>query len=107
MKDLNSEKDQSHPLYLSDRDHLDRMLAKDSPEDKDIVDLARLFLRYQGFPGATDLQADMLKTLASWGISHQELNVRARKLWESGYRPGKAPTEKVGSGFDTSETEEK
>jgi len=107
MKELNSGKDQSHPLYLSDRDHLDRMLAKDSPEDKDIVDLARLLLRYQGFPGAADLQADMVKTLALWGISHQDLNDKARELWSNGYRPGKASSEKVGSGFDTAESEEK
>jgi len=107
MKDLNSGKDQSHPLYLSDRDHLDRMLAKVSPEDRDIVDLARLLLRYQGFPGAADLQEDMVKTLALWGITPQELNERARLLWTNGYRPGKTTNEKVGSGFDTAESEEK
>ena len=49
---------QNHPLYSIDRDHLDRLLANDSPSNVDIVDLARLHIRYQGFPGALDLQED-------------------------------------------------
>ena len=33
---------QSHPLEASDRDHLDRLLARDSPQDGDLADLARV-----------------------------------------------------------------
>ena len=101
-----SNDDQSHPLYSIDRDHVDRMLAKTSPEDRDLVDLARLFIRYEGFPGAADLHSDMIKTLNLWGISLDELNSKVKELWSLGYLPGQAADESVGSGFDTSDGEE-
>ncbi len=97
--------DQNHPLYSTDRDHIDHLLGKDSPEDEDLVQLARLLLRYEGFPGALDLHEDMIKILKTWGLSREMLNARARKLWGSGYRPGMKVDEVVGSGFDTADSE--
>ena len=96
---------QSHPLEASDRDHLDRLLARESPQDADLADLARLLIRYDGFPGADDLQRDMQRLLSIWKLSRDELNTRVRGLWAGGYRPGPASDEAVGSGFDTSEKE--
>ena len=98
-------KEQNHPLYSIDRDHIDRLLAKELPEDGDIVDLARLFLRYEGFPGALDLQEDLNKTLKLWGFSRENLNARARNIWESGFRPGMKAVDAVGSGFDTEDSD--
>ena len=98
-------KEQNHPLYSVDRDHIDRLLAKELPDDGDVVDLARLFLRYEGFPGASDLQNDMKKTLKLWSFTRETLNVRARKIWENGYRPGSKSEDSVGSGFDTKDSE--
>ena len=95
--------EQNHPLYSVDRDHIDRLLAKADPEDGDIVDLARLLLRYEGFPGAIDLKEDMVKTLKCWGLTSDELNTRTRELWRNGYRPGHEGNSSVGSGFDTSD----
>ncbi len=97
--------EQNHPLYSIDREHIDRLLAKELPEDADIVDLARLFIRYEGFPGASDLKDDMNKTLVLWGISKDSLNSRARKIWESSYRPGMKAADIVGSGFDTEDSQ--
>ena len=102
--DVDSLKEQNHPLYSVDRDHIDRMLAMESPEDGDIVDLARLFLRYEGFPGALDLQDDMSRILKLWGLTRETLNVRARKIWEAGFRPGMKAEESIGSGFDTKDS---
>ena len=96
-------KEQNHPLYLVDRDHLNRLMAKDSPEDQDLIDLARLFIRYEGFPGATDLQSDMAKILNLWGISKELLNSRTKEIWEKGFRPGYNSVDVIGSGFDTSD----
>ncbi len=93
---------QNHPLYSIDRDIVDRLLSKHSPKDEDLVDLARLLTRYEGFPGANDLQADMLKILKLWNLSREMLNIRSRQIWGNGYRPGKEIDEVVGSGFDTS-----
>ncbi len=95
--------EQNHPLYLIDRENLDRLLAKDLPEDSDLIDMARLFSRYEDFPGVTDLKLDMVKILKSWGITKEELNLRTRKIWSNGYRPNNSSEEIVGSSFDTSE----
>ena len=97
--------EQNHPLYSSDRDHIDRLLTTEIPAEVDIVDLARLFIRYEGFPGASDLQGDMQKTLKLWGITREILNARARKIWEGGFRPGRKVEDQVGSGFDTEDSE--
>ena len=55
--------EQQHPLYATDRDLVDALLATERPADAQLVDLGRLFMRYAGFPGALDLQADLDKTL--------------------------------------------
>ncbi len=96
---------QNHPLYPVDRELVDRLLAKDSPAEEDLVDLARLLNRYEGFPGAENLQVDMAKALNLWGMTREQLNISARELWSKGYRPGKNIDEAVGSGFDTSEND--
>ena len=41
-----SEPTQSHPLHAIDRDHVDRLLARETPRDGDLTDLARLLIRY-------------------------------------------------------------
>ena len=74
--DANSMKEQNHPLYSIDRDHVDRLMGKEMPEDEDIVELARLLIRYEGFPGARDIQDDMSKTLNLWGLTRETLNLK-------------------------------
>lgn len=95
--------DQSHPLYDADRDTVDRLLAAQTPGDADLIDAARLLMRYQGFPGARDLQEDLAKTLRLWGLDQDSLHTRTRALWAAGYRPTPAAAEAVGSGFDTTD----
>ncbi len=97
---------QNHPLYSTDRQSVDRFLAKDSPDDDDLVDLARLLVRYRGFPGAVDLQEDMVRVLDLWGLTQETLNACTKKLWEEGFRPGKNQKgDVVGSSFDTANQE--
>lgn len=99
-----SEELQAHPLYGSDRNLVDRLLALTVPADQDLVDLARLAMRYDGFPGACDLQDDLVKTLRLWGLSRDELHRRTRAIWAAGFRPGAlVAQEAVGSGFDTAD----
>ena len=95
--------EQAHPLEASDRDLVDGLLAATTPSDEQLVDAARLLIRYDGFPGADDLQQDMQRLLTLWSLSRDELNDQVRALWTQGYRPGAAASEAVGSGFDTSE----
>ena len=98
---------QNHPLYQIDRDNLNRLLAKDKPLQEDLIDLARLFIRYQDFPGADDLKSDMSKTLRAWGLERDTLNAKTQKIWTDGYKPGLSGGEDVGSGFDTSDNTNK
>ncbi len=100
-----SMQEQNHPLYSIDRDNVDRLLSLEQPEDGDIVDLARLLLRYEGFPGAEDLREDMNKLLKIWNISLDQLNLKSREIWGNGYRPGVRSVDSVGSGFDTEDKE--
>ncbi len=95
---------QAHPLYATDRAVVDGLLAAERPGDGHLVDLARLLIRYDGFPGADDLRRDLDKVLRGWRLSRDELHARTRALWEAGYRPGAAvANQAVGSGFDTAE----
>ncbi len=97
---------QAHPLYDTDRDLVDRLLATEVPAPEHLVDLARLISRYRGFPGARDLQDDLQKTLRLWGLELEELHRRTREIWAAGFRPGAQPREQaVGSGFDTADAD--
>jgi hypothetical protein len=99
-----AEEQQSHPLYASDRDLVDQLLAASEPSDAQLVDLGRLLMRYSAFPGALDLQDDLDKTLRLWGLSREQLHQRCRAIWSAGYRPGaEAAPQAVGSGFDTAD----
>ena len=100
------EQTQNHPLYSSDRKNIDDLLAKDTPSDNDLVDLARLLKRYENFPGANDLRIDMSRILGLWELTKEQLNLRTREIWSNGFRPGNEPQETVGSGFDTAESSE-
>ncbi len=95
--------DQKHPLYALDRGHIDRMLSKELPSSEDLIDLARLLNRYEGFSGVKDLQMDLVKILKLWGLTREELNLQTQEIWANGYRPGQKIEEGLGSGFDTSE----
>ena len=89
-----------------DRDLVDRLLAKTSPGEEDLVDLARLFKRYEGFPGVENLKVDLAKTLKLWGITRDQLNSKTSEIWSNGYRPGQNVNEVLGAGFDASENSE-
>ncbi|MGL6134203.1 MAG: DUF3288 family protein [Prochlorococcaceae cyanobacterium] len=95
--------EQSHPLHALDRVLVDRLLAAETPTDELLVDAARLLMRYQGFPGARDIQNDLAKVLRLWGLSRDDVHARTRAIWAAGFRPVPAAGEAVGSGFDTTD----
>tara|TARA_B100001250_G_scaffold201154_1_gene172467 strand:+ start:401 stop:712 length:312 start_codon:yes stop_codon:yes gene_type:complete len=96
---------QSHPLYSTDRENVDRLCSIDSPTSFDFVELARLLIRYQDFTGAEDLNSDMNKLLKKWGINREKLEEKTRKIWSEEFRPtSSSSTDNVGSGFDTSDS---
>jgi Protein of unknown function (DUF3288) len=72
-------KDQDHPQYFSDRQIVNTLLQNE-PSDRNLADLARLCIRYQGFPGARDIQTDLLKVMAKWRLSEEELYDKTREI---------------------------
>ena len=96
---------QNHPLYSTDRENLDRLIGIDVPVNIDLVELARLLIRYQDFKGAEDLNSDIEKLMKKWSLNRDELEKKTRKIWSEGFRPNSSPSpDNVGSGFDTSDS---
>ncbi|HIK38474.1 MAG: DUF3288 family protein [Geminocystis sp.] len=71
--------EQKHPLAPEDRKIID-MIKAEGKTDYNIAEVARLKIRYQGFPGARDIQRDLDFILQQWGMTEEELFATARKL---------------------------
>ncbi len=74
-----SGKDQQHPLWYQDRQVVNGLLES-QPNDYNLAELARLRIRYHGFPGARDIQADLDKVLQQWQMTEEMLFVRTREI---------------------------
>jgi hypothetical protein len=83
MTETSGSQDQQHPLYHRDRTSINILLNQGQSE-YNLVELARLRIRYQGFPGARDIQQDLDRILQLWGLTESELFDQTRQLHESG-----------------------
>lgn len=72
-------KDQQHPQWSNDRQTVNTLLAAD-PSEYNLAELARLRIRYRGFPGARDIQADLEKVLQKWSLTEDELFAKTRQI---------------------------
>ncbi|MGQ9837014.1 MAG: DUF3288 family protein [Cyanobacteriota bacterium] len=80
-------REQQHPQYATDRQLLNELMQQaqeQPPSDWVLVEVARLRIRYQGFPGARDLQRDLDQILQQWGMSEEELFAQTRAIHERG-----------------------
>ncbi|MCJ2541539.1 DUF3288 family protein [Thermostichus vulcanus] len=80
-------REQQHPQYATDRDLLNQLLEQAQAQPRSdwvLAEVARLRIRYQGFPGARDLQRDLDQILQQWGMSEEELFVQTRAIHERG-----------------------
>ena len=93
--------EQTHPLHATDKKLIDSLIAKNRPEDFDLINLARLIKRYDNFPGEIEIKEDIKKTLKFWNITQDILFSKTKKLWSSNFRPSNPSKDLVGSGFDT------
>ncbi|MBW4661461.1 MAG: DUF3288 family protein [Drouetiella hepatica Uher 2000/2452] len=75
-------KDQQHPQWESDRQVANTLLAGE-PSDYNLAELARLRIRYRGFPGARDIQADMEKVLNRWQLTEEALFAKTRQIHQT------------------------
>ena len=95
--------DQIHPLHSTDKKIIDSLITKDSPEDFDLINLARLINRYDNFPGENEIKDDILKILKFWKFTKNSLFTKTKNLWSNNFRPSTRTKDLVGSGFDTSD----
>jgi Protein of unknown function (DUF3288) len=71
---------QRHPQEKIDRVIIDRLLESDPQEPMALAELARLRIRYNGFPGAADLQANLDRILVEWHMTEAQLFAKTRQL---------------------------
>lgn len=76
-------KDQQHPLYDRDRATINNLLHQD-PTNYNLAELGRLRIRYQGFPGARDIQRDLDKILQQWHLTEAQLFEKTRLIHNLG-----------------------
>ena len=94
--------EQTHPLHATDKTIIDKLIIKETPQDFDLINLARLINRYDNFPGEIEIKEDIKKILKFWNITQDNLFSITRKLWSMNFRPQNTSKDLVGSGFDTS-----
>ena len=95
--------EQTHPLHATDKNIIDSLIAKEKPEDLDLINLGRLINRYANFPGEIEIKNDIEKTLKFWKITKNELFSKTRDIWSKNFRPSNSNKDLVGSGFDTTD----
>jgi hypothetical protein len=76
---IKTPKEQQHPQWSSDRQVVNQLLVGD-PTDFNCAELARMMVRYRGFPGGRDIQADLAKTLKRWGLTEEALYEKTRQI---------------------------
>jgi|TARA_R100001443_G_scaffold16704_2_gene27066 hypothetical protein len=91
-----------HPMHSLDRPIVDSIRTKQLKDltNQDIADLARLLIRYSSYPGKDNLKQLIISYLHENGKTPEQLQVKAREIWQSGWRPGQVETSEVGSGAD-------
>ena len=94
--------EQTHPLHETDKNIIDSLITKKTPEDLDYINLAGLINRYINFPGEIEIKNDIEKILNFWKITKTELFSKTKNIWSKSFRPSNTNKDLVGSGFDTS-----
>jgi Protein of unknown function (DUF3288) len=75
---------QRHPQEKIDRAIVELLLESDPNESMALAELARLRIRYRGFPGASEIQADLDRLLVKWQLTEAELFAKTRQLHDTG-----------------------
>ena len=73
-------KDQIHPRQKKDREVIDRLLQGE-PNEYNLLELARLTIRYRDFPGARDIQKDLQTILNKWQFTEEQLYQQTREIY--------------------------
>ncbi|MDB9495874.1 DUF3288 family protein [Spirulina major CS-329] len=76
--------DQRHPQESRDRLILDAIKRDANLSDYNKVELARLLIRYQNFPGARSFQAELSALLTTYDLTPETLFAQTRAIHASG-----------------------
>jgi len=83
----NSPKSEARPNQRHPQAHIDRLTIQQiltgDRTDFNLAELARLRIRYRGFPGAYDLQEDLDRALERWQLTEDELFQHTRAIHNS------------------------
>ena len=80
----NANVDQKHPQNKKDRATVNSLLQVSEPGDRELVELARLIIRYRDFPGARDIQQDLITILDRWNLTEENLYCQTRAIHAQG-----------------------
>ena len=90
-----------HPMDTIDRQTIHSLSPSSEPSDADIVQAARLVMRYRDSRLSPDLMALLGQALQRWSLTVEELFSMARAIWQSGRGPQALNDDQpVGSGAD-------
>ena len=86
-----ADKQYTHPQYKNDREAVNRLMGAEAT-DFNLAELARLRIRYDGFPGAQDIRQDLDAAMKSWGLTEDSLFEKTRAIHaqdEAVFQPGR------------------
>jgi Protein of unknown function (DUF3288) len=69
---------QKHPQERRDLEAIALIRAAGAADPIALAELGRLLIRYQGFPGALDLQNSLQQLLSEWQLTEEELFAKTR-----------------------------
>ena len=89
-------------MHLYDRPLVETIIVKKISEltEKDIVDLARLLTRYNNCQGRECIKDIIIGFLHQNNKTPEQLQIKAREIWQSGWVPEEYATAEIGSGAD-------
>ena len=91
------------PLHQQDWEIIKAFPTDANPSHQNLIDAARLLLRYEGAQASADLYELITSAIAAWGLDRESLFAKTRALWNSGWQPSTTAEPQasgVGSGAD-------
>ncbi len=83
MDNSSAPKPQSHPQEKKDRETLSQIMQGGAEDPVNLAELARLRIRYQGFPGAVSIKDSLEQIMKKWGLTEAELFAKTRQIHQN------------------------
>jgi Protein of unknown function (DUF3288) len=74
---------QKHPQERRDREVLNLIAQSPADDPLALVELARLRIRYEGFPGAIEIKETLDQILHRWNLTEAELFAKTRAIHQN------------------------